>query len=123
MERIDTEEAARFYRQGDQRYAVTPAVLENSTSYLADDPMQFLDTVVDELHLLQRHWRQGGLPLLLLPISDDLLAKNEQAILDLLRECQKRIRRWRAGADRPGFGVDAARSVAHASTGLERSAL
>ena len=88
VERIDTEEAARFYRQGDQRYAVTPAVLENSTSYLADDPMQFLDTVVDELHLLQRHWRQGGLPLLLLPISDDLLAKNERAILDLLKECQ-----------------------------------
>ena len=88
VERLDTAEAARFYKQGDQAYAVTPAVLENSSSYLADDPMQFLDTVVDELHLLQRHWRGEGLPLLLLPISDDLLNKNRQAILTLLNDCR-----------------------------------
>ncbi|MGB1621533.1 MAG: glycoside hydrolase family 15 protein [Synechococcus sp.] len=88
VERIDSEEAARFYRQGTQCFAVTPAVLENSSSYLANDPMQFLDTVVDELHLLGRHWRGDGLPLLVLPISDDLLTKNRQAILTLLHDCR-----------------------------------
>ena len=88
VERIDSEEAARFYRQGSHCYAVTPAVLENSICYLANDPMQFLDTVVDELHLLRRHWRGDGLPLLVLPISDDLLSKNRQAIFTLLHDCR-----------------------------------
>jgi phosphorylase kinase alpha/beta subunit len=65
--RVETEETARFYRQNGQQLVFIPTVLEDSNTYLADDTQQLLDSVVDELHLLQRHWRGSGLPLLVIP--------------------------------------------------------
>ena len=83
--RIETEDTARFYRQGRRDLAFTAAVLEDSVSYLADDPLQLVDSVVDELHLLQRHWRGPGLPLLLIPISSESFKHHPEAILNLGR--------------------------------------
>ena len=70
--RVETEETARFYRHNGQQLVFTPTVLEDSNSYLADDTQQLLDSVVDELHLLQRHWRGSGLPLLVIPVNSAL---------------------------------------------------
>ena len=81
--RIETEDTARFYRQEGRNLAFTAAVLEDNVSYLADDPLQLVDSVVDELHLLQRHWRGPGLPLLLIPISNESFEHHPQALLDL----------------------------------------
>ena len=81
--RMDTEDTARFYRRGEQTLAFTTAALEESISYLPDDPLQLVDSVVDELHLLQRHWRGPGLPLLLIPISAQAFDHHPQAFTDL----------------------------------------
>ena len=85
LKRIETEDTARFYRQGGRDLAFTAAVLEDSVSYLADDPLQLVDSVVDELHLLQRHWRGPGLPLLVIPISTESFKHHPEAILNLGR--------------------------------------
>ena len=82
-QRLETEETARFYRRRGVALAHTAAVLEESNSYLADDPLQLADTVVDELHLLQRHWRGEGLPLLLIPVGAEALQRHPEAFLKL----------------------------------------
>lgn len=76
--RMETLATARLYRRplrdadghdaGEERLAFLPAVLEEGTFYLADDPEQVVDAVVAELRLLQRHWRGQGAPLLLIPV-------------------------------------------------------
>ena len=81
--RVETEDTARFYRRGKRALAFTAAVLEDNVSYLADDPLQLVDSVVDELHLLQRHWRGSGLPLLLIPISTESFEHHPEALLQL----------------------------------------
>ena len=71
--RMETMATARLYRQdsrGDQTLAFLPAVLEEGTFYLADDPEQLVDAVAAELRLLQRHWRGAGAPLLLIPVGE-----------------------------------------------------
>ena len=85
LKRIETEDTARFYRKGRRDLAFTAAVLEDSVSYLADDPLQLVDSVVDELHLLQRHWRGPGLPLLLIPINTEAFQHHPEAFLHLGR--------------------------------------
>ena len=67
--RMETMATARLYRQGNSQHAFLPAVLEEDTFYLADDPEQLVDTVRAELRLLQRHWRGSGSPLLLVPVA------------------------------------------------------
>ena len=42
-------------------------------------------SVVDELHLLQRHWRGPGLPLLLIPINTEAFQHHPEAFLHLGR--------------------------------------
>ncbi|NDD44179.1 MAG: phosphorylase kinase [Synechococcaceae bacterium WB9_4xB_025] len=81
--RAETATTARFYRQGEARMAFLPAVLEEDTFYLADDPKQLLDTVVNELHLLQRHWRGAGAPLLLIPLPDVLVQRDLETVQEL----------------------------------------
>ena len=49
--------------------AYLPAVLEEGTFYLADDPQELADTVATELRVLQRNWRGQRLPLLLVPVA------------------------------------------------------
>ncbi len=71
--RMETLATARLYRRpglpgGEEQLAFLPAVLEEGTFYLADDPEQLVDAVVGELRLLQRHWRGQGSPLLLIPV-------------------------------------------------------
>ena len=83
LQRIETEDSARLYRQGEQTLAFTAAVLEDSISYLADDPLQLEDSVVDELHLLRRHWRGPGLPLLLIPINAESFQHHPEVFLQL----------------------------------------
>jgi phosphorylase kinase alpha/beta subunit len=65
---------ARLYRRAagagqPELLAFLPAVLEEGSFYLADDPELLVDSVVAELRLLRRHWRGAGDPLLLIPIS------------------------------------------------------
>ncbi len=84
-QRVETEETARFYRHRGQALCFTAAVLEDSISYLADDPLQLADTVVDELHLLQRHWQGSGLPLLVIPVSAEAFEQHHTAFLKLGR--------------------------------------
>jgi phosphorylase kinase alpha/beta subunit len=86
--RMETMATARLYRQGDAQHAFLPAVLEEDTFYLADDPEQLVDTVRAELRLLQRHWRGSGSPLLLVPVAPGAFQANPEAFLRLGRELQ-----------------------------------
>ncbi|MEB3193830.1 MAG: glycoside hydrolase family 15 protein [Cyanobacteriota bacterium] len=83
--RMETMATARFYRHNGEALAFQPAVLEEDTFYLADDPRQLVDTVASELRLLRRHWRGGGLPMLLIPIASIPFQRDPQAFLDLGR--------------------------------------
>ena len=83
---METEDTARVYRQDGAISVFTPSVLEDVSSYLADDPEELLETVVDELHLLQRHWRGMGNPLLVIPIRDAALQQHRDVILKLARQ-------------------------------------
>ncbi|TVS04158.1 MAG: phosphorylase kinase [Cyanobium sp. PLM2.Bin73] len=79
---------ARLYRRGDgagqqERLAFLPAVLEEGSFYLADDPEQLVDSVVAELRLLRRHWRGPGDPLLLIPISEGAFHAGVEPLLVL----------------------------------------
>ena len=42
-----------------------------------------VDSVVNELHLLQRHWQGSGSPLLLIPVQASLLERDDTHLLDL----------------------------------------
>ena len=84
-QRIETEDTARFYRCDGRSLCFTAAVLEDTISYLADDPRQLVETVVDELHLLQRHWRGHGLPLLVIPIGAEAFQLHPEAFIALGR--------------------------------------
>jgi len=83
MLRADTSDTARLYRQGDEQFAVLPAVLEEDTFFVSHDPRQLMETILNELHLLQRHWRGEGSPLLLIPIEATLLENNPELLMDL----------------------------------------
>ena len=72
------------YRQ-DGAIWFTPSVLEDVSFYLADDPEELVETVVDELHLLQRHWRGAGAPLLVIPIREAVFEQHRDVILKLAR--------------------------------------
>ena len=81
--RMETMATARLYRHNGEALAFQPAVLEEDTFYLADDPLQLVDTVASELRLLRRHWRGGGLPLLLIPIASVAFRRDPQAFFEL----------------------------------------
>jgi phosphorylase kinase alpha/beta subunit len=81
--RMETMATARVYRHGGEAIAVLPAVLEEGTFYLADDPQLLVDTVICEVTLLQRHWRGPGLPLLLIPVEEGAFQKDPAAFLTL----------------------------------------
>ena len=85
--RMETMATARLYRHqgpaGSEWMAFLPAVLEEGTFYLADDPVQLIDAVGAELKLLQRHWRGGGAPLLLIPIAEGAFKANPDAFVQL----------------------------------------
>ena len=84
--RMESAVTARFYRRGDQQLAFPPAVLEDDTFYLADDPSQLVESVLNELHLLQRHWRGAGAPLLLIPIPDAVFQRSPDTVLALAEQ-------------------------------------
>ena len=84
--RVETEETARAYQRSGRTELFTPAVLEESSSYLADDPEQLFASVVDELHLLQRHWRGPGLPLLMIPVSQASYQRHPDSYRDLSKQ-------------------------------------
>ena len=83
MLRADTSDTARLYQQGNEQLAVLPAVLEEDTFFVSHDPRQLMETVINELHLLQRHWRGEGSPLLLIPVEATLLENNPELLIDL----------------------------------------
>lgn len=74
---------ARIYRDGDGPIAFLPAVLEEGTFYLVDDPEQLADTVLGELRLLQRHWRGDGHPLLVIPVAAGPFQRDPAAVIRL----------------------------------------
>ncbi len=83
----------RLYRRSDgagqqERLAFLPAVLEEGSFYLADDPEQLVDSVVAELRLLRRHWRGAGVPLLLIPISEAAFRASPEPLLALAHQLQ-----------------------------------
>ena len=84
--RMETMATARLYRLGDELVAYLPAVLEEDTFYLADDPQQLVDTVAAEVRLLQRHWRGAGAPLLLVPVAAAAFQRDPEAFLRLGRD-------------------------------------
>ena len=83
--RMETMATARLYRSADgrQTMAFLPAVLEESTFYLADDAEQLIDSVSAELRLLQRHWRGSGAPLLLIPVAEGAYRSDPDAFVRL----------------------------------------
>ena len=81
--RLETMATARLYRQGGELIAVLPAVLEEDTFYLADDPRLLTDVVTAEVHLLMRRWRGDGCPLLLVPIPAVAFRQDPEAFLEL----------------------------------------
>jgi phosphorylase kinase alpha/beta subunit len=90
--RMETLATARLYRRplpaetAQERLAFLPAVLEEGTFYLADDPEQLVDAVVAELRLLRRHWRGQGAPLLLIPIPEAPFQANPEPFLSLAEQ-------------------------------------
>ena len=84
--RMETMATARLYRHGGELIAFLPAVLEDDTFYLAEDPQQLVDSVASELRVLQRHWRGEGSPLLLIPITAELFRRDPEAFLGLGRQ-------------------------------------
>jgi phosphorylase kinase alpha/beta subunit len=88
--RMETMATARLYRSrdGSQAIAFLPAVLEESTFYLADDAEQLVDTVRSELRLLQRHWRGTGSPLLLIPVAEAAYRSDPDAFVRLGQQLQ-----------------------------------
>jgi len=74
---------ARVYRDSAGLIAFLPAVLEEGTFYLVDDPEQLGDTVIGELRLLQRHWRGSGQPLLVIRWRPGRSRRDPDAILRL----------------------------------------
>jgi phosphorylase kinase alpha/beta subunit len=83
MLRADTSDTARLYQQGNEQLAVLPAVLEEDTFFVSHDPRQLTESVTNELHLLKRHWRGEGSPLLLIPVEATLLENNPELLMDL----------------------------------------
>jgi phosphorylase kinase alpha/beta subunit len=81
--RMETMVTARLYRQGGQALAFLPAVLEESTYYLSDDPELLVDAVESEISQLQRHWRGVGAPLLLIPVEEGPFQRNPDSFLRL----------------------------------------
>jgi phosphorylase kinase alpha/beta subunit len=81
--RMETMATARLYRHGGERIAFLPAVLEDNTFYLADDPRQLADAVASEVRLLRRHWRGPGLPVLLVPVPAGPFRRDPEAFLAL----------------------------------------
>jgi len=81
--RMETMVTARLYRQGGHTLAFLPAVLEESTFYLSDDPEQLVDAVESEISQLQRHWRGVGAPLLLIPVEQAPFRRSPEAFLRL----------------------------------------
>ena len=86
--RPETAVTARLYRQGDQTLGFLPGVLEEGTFFLSHDPRHLVDTVVNELHLLQRHWQGPGAPLLLIPVQAALLERSSSLLLELTERLQ-----------------------------------
>jgi phosphorylase kinase alpha/beta subunit len=84
--RMETMATARIYRHGDELIAFVPAVLEEDTFYLADDPQQLVDAVAGELRLLQRHWRGVGMPLLVIPVAAGPFRRDPEPFLELGRQ-------------------------------------
>jgi phosphorylase kinase alpha/beta subunit len=83
--RMETMATARLYRCAGEPIAFLPAVLEDNTFYLADDPQQLVDAVASELRLLQRHWRGAGSPVLLIPVPAGPFRRDPEAFLALGR--------------------------------------
>ena len=81
--RMETMVTARLYRQGGTPLAFLPAVLEESTYYLSDDPELLVDAVESEISQLQRHWRGVGAPLLLIPVEEGPFQRNADSFLRL----------------------------------------
>jgi phosphorylase kinase alpha/beta subunit len=87
--RMDTLATARLYRRpradgsDPEQLAFLPAVLEEGTFYLADDPEQLVDAVLAELRLLQRQWRGLAAPLLLIPIAPAAFSAGADTFLSL----------------------------------------
>ncbi|MGC6482549.1 MAG: glycoside hydrolase family 15 protein [Synechococcus sp.] len=89
--RMESAETARFYRQGEHQLAFSPAVLEDDTFYLTDDPSQLVEIVLNELHLLQRHWRGAGAPLLLIPIPEAVFQRAPDPVIALAEQLCKGV--------------------------------
>ena len=81
--RMETMVTARLYRQGGKPLAFLPAVLEESTYYLSDDPELLVDAVESEISQLQRHWRGAGAPVLLIPVEEGPFQRSADAFLRL----------------------------------------
>jgi len=81
--RMETMVTARLYRQGGEALAFLPAVLEESTFYLSDDPEQLVDAVESEISQLARHWRGSGAPLLLIPVEEGPFQRSPGTFLRL----------------------------------------
>ncbi|MEB3199215.1 MAG: glycoside hydrolase family 15 protein [Synechococcaceae cyanobacterium] len=84
--RMETMATARLYRHRGESLAFVPAVLEDDTFYLTDDPRLLVDAVASEVRLLQRHWRGPGSPLLLIPVSGVAFQRDPEAFLSLGRQ-------------------------------------
>ena len=89
--RMETMATARLYRQGHELIAFLPAVLEDNTFYLADDPQQLVDSVASELRLLRRHWRGPGSPLLLIPVATGPFRHDPAAFIELGQQLQSGV--------------------------------
>nr|WP_225323182.1 glycoside hydrolase family 15 protein [Synechococcus sp. RSCCF101] len=81
--RVGTSSAGRLYRSEEGCLAFPPAVLDDRTFYLVDDPELLVDVVTAELHLLRRHWRGDGLPLLVIPVAEGTFQVGRDSVLDL----------------------------------------
>lgn len=83
---VATLAVTRLYRCGGIPTAFLPPVLEEGVFYLADDPEQLADAVLGELRMLQRHWRDQGDPLLLVPLAATAFNRQPAGFMALARQ-------------------------------------
>ena len=85
--RMESAVTARFYRHGEHQLAFPPAVLEDDTFSISRmTRASWWRRCSMNVHLLQRHWRGAGAPLLLIPIPEAVFERAPDTVMALAEQ-------------------------------------
>ena len=86
LNRLSSLSTSRIYTVAGETFICPPAFLDTEAFYLSLDPEYLLERLQSELAYIHRHWFFLGRPTVTLPLSHDLLASSQDAVLKLLYE-------------------------------------